>query len=68
MYSDLTYVRTELRTRRRPPGRSRRIGDRFRVRTDGLVNRMALVPGRDVREGILLRTAAHLTATSKEIS
>ncbi len=68
MRSDLTYVRTELRTRRSDPERSRPIGDRFRFRTDGLVNRMALAPTRDAREGILRRTAAQPIATSKEIS
>jgi hypothetical protein len=68
MRSDLTYVRTELRTRRRGPGRPGPIGDRFRFRTDGLVNRMALAPTRDAREGIVRRTAAHLIATSKGIS
>jgi hypothetical protein len=68
MHPDLTYVRTELRTRNSAPGRSHRIGDRFRFRTDGLVNRMALAPARDAREGIVRRTAAHLIATSKGIS
>ena len=68
MHPDLTYVRTELRTRHAAQGRSRRIGDRFRFRTDGLVNRMAIAPARDAREGVLKRTAAHLIATSKGVS
>jgi hypothetical protein len=68
MHSDLTYVRTELRARRRAPGRSPGLGDRFRFRTDGLVDRMALVAAPEARERIVVRTAAHLIATSKEVS
>jgi hypothetical protein len=68
MYSDLTYVRTELRARRSAPGRTRRLGDRFRFRTDGLIDRMALVAAPEARERIVVRTAAHLIATSKGVS
>lgn len=68
MRSDLTYVRTELRTRRAGSGRTRSIGVRFRFRTDGPVNRMALAPTRDARDGIVRRTAAQLIATTKGIS
>ena len=68
MHSDLTYVRTELRARRRAPGSSRRLGDRLRFRTDGLINRMALVAAPEARERTVVRTAAHLIATSKEVS
>jgi hypothetical protein len=68
MHSDLRFVRTELRARRGAPSRSRRLGDRFRFRTDGLVNRMALIPSPQAREGIVTRTAAHLIATSKGAS
>ena len=68
MYSDLIYVRTELRARRCAPGRTRRLGDRLRFRTDGLVNRMALVAAPEARERIVVRTAARLIATSKGVS
>ena len=68
MRPDLTYVRTELRTRRTAPGLSRGIGDRFRFRTDGLVNRMALAPARDARGRVVRRTVAHPIATSKGVS
>jgi hypothetical protein len=68
MHPDLTYVRTELRTRRGGPERSRLIGDRFRFRTDGLVNRTALAPTRDARRRVVRRTAGYPIATSKGVS
>ena len=67
MQSDLSYIRTELRARR-APGRSRRVGDRLRYRSEELVNRMALTPTPAGREEILMRNAAHLITTSKRIS
>jgi hypothetical protein len=67
MHSDLMYVRSELRIRRRPwASRSQRIGGRLRYRTDGLVDRMALTPTAGARRQLPMRAAARSIATSKE--